>query len=316
MPELPIPPNPTVEKIYSSYVENIGDWRRDHLGASIIGQECERKLWYTFRWASAPKFEGRMLRLFATGHNQELRLINDLKRIGCVVYDVDPNSGKQIHYTDFGGHYSGSLDAIARGFPEAPKAFHVVECKTMNTKTFKQLKDKGVKSVKFEHYCQMQVYMGWSGLDRAMYLSVCKETDEIYSERVHFDQDTFDQLRLKADRVLFADAPLMKIGEPESFKCKWCDHKDICHGKTLPVVSCRTCAHADVIDDGKWICGKDKHIIHPLEQRTSCNSHIFIPQLVPLELTDADAERGVVMYGDIVNGPGAIASTDLQEAIK
>ena len=316
MPEIPVPPNITVEKIYQSYVDNNGDWRRDHLGASLIGKECERSLWYTFRWASNPNFNGRMLRLFSTGHSQEKRLINDLKKIGCTVYDVDPNSGNQIHYSDFGGHYSGSLDCIASGFGEAPKTFHIVECKTMNAKAFKNLKGKGVQIAKFEHYCQMQVYMGWSKLDRAMYLVVCKDTDEIYSERIHFDQLVFDGLRDKADRVIFSDTPLSKVGELESFKCRWCEHKAVCHEKKLPEVNCRTCAHSDVINLGGWICGKDNHILTPLEQRTACDCHIFIPQLVPLEVTDANSEFGTVSYGDIVNGPGSILSKDLQEAIE
>lgn len=313
--ELPEMINPTIEKIYQSYVNNNGDWRRGHLGASIIGQECERKIWYTFRWCTKPSFDGRMLRLFDSGHRQESRLLNDLKRIGCTVYDVDPETGKQIHYSDFGGHFSGSLDAVANGFEES-KAWHVIECKTSNSKNFGPIKTKGVRIAKFEHYAQMQSYMLWSGLDRAYYFCVCKDTDELYGERVQFDKDLADRLSLKAHRIIFSDNPLQKIGDKTNFKCKWCEHKDSCHGNKLPEINCRTCAYADVVDDGKWNCTRSNHIIEPLEQRNGCPSHIFIPSLVPLEQTDADAERGVVMYGDIVNGPGAIPSTKLQEYIK
>lgn len=315
MSDLPVAQNATTEKIYKTYVKNNGDWRRDHLGASLIGQECERKIWYTFRWCTNPEFNGRMLRLFATGHSQESRLLRDLKNIGIVVYDVDPDTGNQIHYKDFGGYYAGSLDAIAKGFDEAPKTWHVVECKTMNTKSFTYLKSKGVRIAKYEHYAQMQVYMGWSGLDRAMYLVVCKDTDEIYSERVYFDKETYDRLRLKADRIVFADVPMQKIGGPDSFKCKWCEHRYLCHDKKLPEVNCRTCAHSDIVENG-WVCGKDNHTLEPLEQRQPHPCHVFIPALVPMEQTDADAERGTITYGKITNGPGAISSTELQEWIQ
>ena len=37
-----------------------------HLGASIIGKDCERALWYDFRWVTRWAFTGRMLRLFDT----------------------------------------------------------------------------------------------------------------------------------------------------------------------------------------------------------------------------------------------------------
>lgn len=315
MPELPELESKTVEKVYQSYVKGSGDWRRDHLGASVIGQECERKIWYGFRWCTKPSFDGRMLRLFATGYSQEKRLLQDLKEAGISVYDRDPETGSQIHYTDFGGHYSGSLDAIAKGFPEAPETFHVVECKTMNTKTFNQLKTKGVKLVKFEHYCQMQVYMGWAGLDRAFYFAVCKETDELYEERVYFERAVADRLRIKADRVVFANTPLHKITDDiDNFKCRYCDHKFSCHDTKLPEVNCRTCAFADTIDSG-WKCARDGHTLEPLAQREACPRHVFIPELVPLTQTDADNDKGWIMYGDITNGFGATASKNLQALI-
>ena len=315
MPELPEIEMKTVANIYQSYVNNNGDYRRDHLGASVIGQECERKIWYGFRWCTNPNFDGRMLRLFATGYSQEKRLLQDLKEAGISVYDRDPETGSQIHYTDFGGHYSGSLDAIAKGFPEAPETYHVVECKTMSTKTFNQLKAKGVKLIKFEHFCQMQVYMGWAGLDRAFYLAVCKETDELYGERVYFDKSIADRLRIKADRVVFANTPLHKITDDiDNFRCRYCEHKYTCHDTKLPEVNCRTCAFADVIDSG-WKCARDGHVLEPLAQREACPRHVFIPDLVPLTQTDADNDKGWIMYGDITNGLGATASKDLQGLI-
>jgi hypothetical protein len=318
MPELPEPEHQTVNDIYNCYKTNSGDWRRDHLGASIIGRECERQIWYSFRWCTNPDFNGRMLRLFATGHSQEARLLKDLKAIGISVYDLDPETGKQIHYTDFGGHYSGSLDAIGRGFVEAPETFHVIECKTMNIKTFNSLKSKGVRAVKFEHYCQMQVYMGWSGLTRAFYLAVCKDTDELYGERIYFDQSVSDKLRVKADRIVFSDNPLYRIGTSENdFKCKFCEHKDLCYGTRLPEVNCRTCAFSDVIDDGGWMCNcpNNKHVLSPLLQRQGCEHHVFIPSLVPLKQTDADAEKGWIIYGDIINGYSKTLSINMQRQI-
>jgi hypothetical protein len=51
------------------------------------------------------------------------------------------------------------------------------------------------------------------------------------------------------------------------------------------------------------------------KQKAGCGCHIFIPNLVPLEQTDADPEKGTISYGQIVNGPGAIASKDLQEIL-
>ncbi len=307
----------TVDAIYNQYETSNGDWRRDHLGASLIGTECERSLWYTFRFASNPHFDGRLLRLFKTGYVEESRIVDDLRSIGIKIYDRDPYTGKQIHYSDFGGHFAGSLDGIAIGFPEAPKTFHVVELKTSNTKAFKQMENKGVEITKPAHYFQMQCYMHWSGLERAMYIMVCKETDAIYQERIYYNREVAERLISKAKRIIFSEHPSFKISDdPNNFGCRYCIHKSVCSGKAFPEINCRTCAMSTPETNGTWTCGRTKNIISSAMQRTGCLNHIFIPAFVPLEQIDADSELGVVTYaGGISNGPGAILSKDMSNAI-
>jgi len=316
MPDLPEPELPTVTKIYQSYVDANKDWRRDHLGASLIGTECERSIFYSYRWCSPPKFPGRILRLFDTGNNQEERLLNDLRNIGCEVYDRNPETGKQIAYEEFGGHFAGSLDAVVKGFDETSE-WNVVECKTINTKGFKQLQAKGCRIAKWEHFCQIQCYLSWSGLTRAFYLCVCKETDEIYGERIYYDQAVADKMIDKAYRIIFANEPSFKISDfDKDMRCRFCQHIELCRGRCLAEVNCRTCAFADVIEDGKWKCARTGKEIPPLSQRNGCPVHVYIPALVCLTQTDADNEKGWIMYGDVVNGKGAVASKDLWKVIQ
>lgn len=66
------------------------DENRKHLGFSLIGDECQRKLWYGFRWCKMPKPEPRIKRLFDRGHKEEDRFIDYLRGIGCKVYPFDP----------------------------------------------------------------------------------------------------------------------------------------------------------------------------------------------------------------------------------
>jgi hypothetical protein len=315
MAEFPKQPTPTVDSIYKMYEQKNGDWRRDHLGASQIGHDCERKLWYDFIWCSEPNFEGRMRRLFQTGFKEEARIIEELRATGITVYSVDPYTGKQIHYDDFGGHFSGSLDGVALGFPEAPKTYHVLEIKTTNTKAFNALKKSGVAATKPQHYSQMQTYMRWAGLDRAMYLSVCKETDFIYEERVYYDDAVAMRLKSKAERIVFSSEPPHKFGTPENFECKWCSHKKVCHENKLPLISCRVCSFANAEENGKWICTREGRVLSSLDQRKACPKHCFVPGVVPLEVTDASDEKGIITYGDITNGFGHTLSKDLQGVI-
>ena len=44
---------------------------RPHMGASIIGHQCERSVSLTWRWVLTPEFTGRILRLFSTGQREE-----------------------------------------------------------------------------------------------------------------------------------------------------------------------------------------------------------------------------------------------------
>jgi len=97
--------------------------------------------------------------------------------------------------------------------------------------------------------------------------------------------------------------------------CKWCNHQEICHLKGLPIVGCRTCAHATPTTCGKWVCEKKAIVVDMACQEVGCDQHIFIPQMVPLDQTDSDPEKGTVSYGQIVNGPGAIASRDIQATV-
>lgn len=70
---------------------------RWHLGASIIGGECWREIWYGFRWVYNKKFEGRLYRLFNRGHKEEFRFVEWLRGMGHAVEEFDPESRLYYH---------------------------------------------------------------------------------------------------------------------------------------------------------------------------------------------------------------------------
>ncbi len=133
----------------SQTVQQIFDWHkqrgdaepaRGYLGASIIGHECSRYLWYTFRGCYTPDFSGRLYRLFETGDVEEVRFVKELRAIGCTVHATDPQTGKQFAVSEWAGHFKGHTDGCALGVPEAPKTWHLLEFKTFNAKRFAALK--------------------------------------------------------------------------------------------------------------------------------------------------------------------------------
>lgn len=65
------------------------DGHRKHLGGSLIGEPCKRKLWYQFRWTYREKHDGRQQRLFNRGHREEDRFVEWLEGIGAKVWFED-----------------------------------------------------------------------------------------------------------------------------------------------------------------------------------------------------------------------------------
>lgn len=301
MAAIPKPMNTTSEEIVRWWGGR-NEGPRPHLGASEIGKECKRALWYSFRWASSKQFEGRLLRLFNRGHREEPQFLEELRSIGAEVYDRDPDTKQQHRFAGYKGHFGGSCDAIGRGFPEAPKSWAVVEFKTHGDKSFTELVKKKVQEAKPEHYAQMQIYMGWAELERALYLSVNKNTDELYSEWLHFDKAMFDKLEAKAKQIIDADEPPEKLHQdPAWYQCKFCDHHAICHGEQVPVKNCRTCVHATPIDLGKWLCNSQQREISVDEQRLGCRSHLYIPPMIAWA-EPLDAGNDWIKYRDRDSG--------------
>lgn len=285
--------------IYEQYKKS-GDAEkaRPYLGASAIGGECKRALWYSFRWASKEDFDGRMYRLFQSGHLAEPRFIADLRAIGATVWDCDPATGKQFGASHFGGHMRGHCDGVAKGIPGGGNKPHLLEFKTHSAKSFADLKKKGMQAAKPQHWAQCQWYMGKMNLDRALYLAVNKDTDELYSERIEFDQVEYEKILAKAESIIFAAEPPPKISDdPKFFICNWCSHNAVCHGNRTPALSCRTCVHStpEREGDGRWSCAKHGPEIPLHAQRTGCGHHLPLPFLITY--ADAiDAGDGWIMF--------------------
>jgi hypothetical protein len=323
MATVPEPLHTTVSKIYQAYESDAETGNRPHLGASLIGHSCERFLWMTFRWVDDKKFDGRMLRLFKAGNDFEPRIVAELRRIGIEIHDKTPD-GKQWRVSSLGGHFGGSMDGAGRGFAEAPKAWAVTEFKTHNDKSFTDLVKNGVQKAKPMHYAQMQVYMGETGMERAMYIAENKNTSELYCEWVHFDAVEYARLKARAERVINANEPPLRCSnDPSWYVCKMCDFHAHCHGEMAPAVNCRTCAHAtpEIDGDARWSCGRHNESHIPIAgQRIGCDQHRYIPILLERFAKQKDYVNGDVVYeteaGEFANGDpnnGALASQEIRD---
>jgi hypothetical protein len=296
MAELPPAPSPTVDAIYAAYEAAQESGYREHLGASIIGTDCDRAVWYSFRWTTRAKFSGRMLRLFETGQLEEARLVANLRRVGVTVLEIDPDTGRQWACRDDTGHFGGSADAVALGLLEAPKTWHLCEFKTHNDKSFQKLKKDKVEKSKPQHYAQMQSYMHLMQLERAFYMARNKDTDEIYNERLSYDAAYAARLLAKAGRIIHAAHPPGRISQdPSWYQCRFCDHAPQCHHGTLPERHCRSCLHSSPAEGGAWNCVFHQCQLTRAEQESGCEHHRYIPDLVHADQVNIDGETVIYL---------------------
>jgi hypothetical protein len=254
------------------------DGFRSHMGASTIGRECAREIWYSFRWFTRKQFNGQMLRLFNRGHLEEGRFIALMLASGFNVIQQDEH-GKQFRISEAGGHYGGSGDGMFDGCPDLPSGQRALcEFKTHNDKSFTKLAGKnwkeyheyllghtkapvtftgdGVRTAKFEHWVQMQQYMRKQGHAVGVYFAVNKDNDLIYAEVVPLDSEAADKFIHRAIQIIPMHAPPSKLAATAGdYRCKFCDHRPVCHLGAPAERNCRTCewSYPDM-EDGRWYC--------------------------------------------------------------
>lgn len=312
--------SPTAEKIFREW-EKIGrcEAARTYLGASVIGHECEMYLWLHFRMAFREGFDGRMYRLFNRGQREEAVFCGDLRRIGCEVKEIDENTGTQFSVSDLGGHFGGHLDALVRGLDEAPKQWFVAEFKTHSNSSFSKLVKEGVEKSKPMHYAQMQVYMGETGLKKAVYMAVNKDNDDLWVETVDFNEAAFGMIIDRARHIIGTCTPIRCASRPDDFRCKACQARSVCWHDAKQFVdpcvptNCLTCCHstADIVNEGaSWTC----RLGHPCSRTGSCSDHLFIPTLVSAEIVDGSPKTIKYRSGEseFTAGPGFLSSDELK----
>ena len=211
---------------------------RDYLGASIIGEECDRKLWYSFNNAPRKPFDATTLRRFEDGHRTEALVIRRLRRVpGVELWDRHEDGG-QIGGKLFAGRFGWHVDGVILGLLQAPKTPHVLEVKATAEKKLKEFKQAvdavGEKAALQEwnpvYFAQAIVYMYLLDLERHYTVVASAGGREMASCRTEGNSLMARALLAKAERIVSAVEPPARISErPEWFACRFCDFHKTCH---------------------------------------------------------------------------------------
>ena len=252
-------------------VKTYDDGHRNHLGASLIGHDCKRYLFYTFRWVYHAPTTGRQQRLFNRGHREEDRYVEWLRGIGCEVWTHDTSQPPkpdgtypQFRVSAVNGHFGGSLDAIIKLPPRYNYSKPLLgEFKTNGTgKGFNDLLTQGMAVAKPQHYSQTSTYGADPNysFEWVLYFNICKNDDNLHVELTKLDWNLGAQMLRKAELIITSQVPPPKLSlDSTYYKCRSCDYAQICHGDMQAEKNCRSCTYAVPIENGQWLCTLPAH---------------------------------------------------------
>lgn len=210
----------TLTKIIEEHQSKLTDPPRNYIGASSIGSECLRKIWYEFKGEKG-EIPPKTRRTFEIGELLE-----------CIVLDWLENSGikisrKLLNFESKDSLLKGHADAILieKGIP-----VRIIEIKTAKDASFRIFKGKGLKLWNPQYYAQVQSYMGMSGVHKGYIIVLNKDNSDLADELVEFDEEYYQELEQKALMISQAQIPPPRIsGSPLWYKCKLCKFNKVCH---------------------------------------------------------------------------------------
>lgn len=213
--------------------------RRKYIGASSIGDECQRKIQY--RYLNYPidpdkEFSARTLRIFELGHLIEDCVAKWLRDAGFDLRTEDAN-GKQFGFSIADGEIKGHIDGVICGGPVDMSYPLLWESKSANDKKFQSFVRHGVAKANPIYATQVALYQAYMDLTEnpALFTVLNKNTSEIYIELIPFDRARAQEASDRAVNILTAAKAndiLPRIAQSKDFYlCKFCEYQQTCWGE-------------------------------------------------------------------------------------
>lgn len=211
-----------VELIDQAILKRAGEQSpRSYLGASGLGEPCDKKLWYSYKKPKSVD-DPRILRIFDLGNLIEDYMVKLLRDAGYTIHTHDED-GKQFGFIDM--PIAGNSDGVLM-LPDGP---HLAEFKSYNTTRFSTLKKGGVHVSDPKYYTQVQIYMGEMKLDKCLFLALNKNDCEIYTEVIDYDPIEHNWSKNRGHEIAVMEAePSRKYTHKSHFACKMCNWRKEC----------------------------------------------------------------------------------------
>lgn len=210
---------------------------RGYLGASALGDACDRRLQYKFVQVppDKPEFAERTYRIFDRGHWGEDYTLAEMRDAGFLVKSRADDGG-QIGFAVADGKFKGHCDGVILSAPFAMKLPAVWEHKQLGSRGWAAVVRDGVASAYPAYAAQIALYQAYLDLPApALFTATNADTMERYHELVAFDRDLAQRASDRAVKIIKATEaqellPRAAVS-PDLYVCRGCAWFDTCWGK-------------------------------------------------------------------------------------
>jgi hypothetical protein len=213
----------------ASLVRHVNDLPRGYLGASLIGDECSRKI--QFEWMTGSTFPARVHSIFSRGHYFEIESRQQLIDAGFVFESSIERLGFIAADGLMAGHADGVITRVPVGIElDVPALW---ECKALNAKNARAVERDGLAKVFPRYAAQVALYQAFLDvLNPALVTIVNADTCERLHFTVTFDARLAQEASDRAVMVIKATRAgelLPRLDQNlEDFRCRMCGHRERC----------------------------------------------------------------------------------------
>ncbi len=216
-----------VKSINDAILANSINEPRRYIGASSIGRDCSREIWYGYHCLPGEKFPAQLQTTFQVGKRLEGMLIDYVEMTGLAIERPSEENNQLFCQDSEVPSFQGHADALVT-LLDGSRA--ILELKTAKNSSFNRFKNHGLLAWCASYYAQLQSYMGMMGISRGVLLCMNKDTSELHAEWVVYDDVYYHMLRLKAMVISITDEPPERINKSPLYHiCANCRYKSVCH---------------------------------------------------------------------------------------
>jgi hypothetical protein len=206
---------------------NTPELPRPYLGASIVGEDCARRIQYE-SWCK-PELAARVKRIFDRGHFFEARTREQLIAAG---YKFSTNPA-DLEFSALDDTFRGHADGLVLSGPNLPDAHLdypcLWECKCLNAKNWRAVAKDGLVKTFPKYAAQISVYqlhLNWT--NPALFTAANADSCELLHFAVPFNAQAAQYWTDRAALIIAATRAgelLPRIAnDPSNFHCKICPH--------------------------------------------------------------------------------------------